>query len=205
MNTVCVLGKGDLAARIAAWFLESEEYRLVEVVPVVPEPSWTASLADWAARAGVPCVQSGDYRDGAAAYDLVFSVFYEKIFAADWLVAQGRALNLHNGPLPRYRGVNPINWALMNGERSHGVTIHEMSPGIDTGPIVAQVEYSIYPEFDEVADVYARALDYGWALFAQTMPILDRIEARPQDELAATSYTRDDYALLGNRGGWRRS
>ena len=33
-------------------------------------------------------------------------------------------INLHNSPLPKYRGVRPINWALKNGEHSHGVTIH---------------------------------------------------------------------------------
>ena len=113
-------------------------------------------------------------------------------------------LNLHNGPLPRYRGVRPINWALKNGERSHGVTIHEVTPGVDAGPVVAQLTYSIYPEFDEVVDVYRRALEYGWALFRETMPILDRIAARPQDEQEASYYGVADLERLGERGGFTR-
>ena len=100
--------------------------------------------------------------------------------------------------------MNPINWALKNGERSHGVTIHEISPGVDDGPIVAQVRYSIYPEFDEVVDVYERALEYGWTLFEQTMPLLDSIEAMPQDESRATTYTTREAELLGERRGFTR-
>jgi methionyl-tRNA formyltransferase len=136
--------------------------------------------------------------------ELGVSVFYDRILPAPFIARFDRLLNLHNGPLPRYRGVSPINWALKNGERSHGVTIHEVTPGIDDGPIVAQLEYSIYPEVDEVRDVYQRAIAYGWVLFEQTMPLLDRIVARPQDERRATYYSARENRLLGDRSGFTR-
>ena len=204
-----MLGKGDLAVRIAAWLRDSPAHDLVAVVPVVPEPAWTESITDWARDAGVPVVESGHFRDlpldgeGRAA-ELGVSVFYDRIVDAAGIAAFGRLLNIHNGPLPRYRGVSPINWALKNGETEHGVTIHEITPGIDDGPIVAQLRYSIYPDTDEVEDVYRRALAYGWTLFEQTMPVLDSIEARPQDDAAATYYSREDDDRLGDRAGFRR-
>ena len=141
---VVVLGKGTLAIRVADWFRRSEAYELRTVVPVVPEPAWTDSLLGWSEAAGVEHVPSGDYRDLASeegdwATDLAVSVFYDRILP-DWFIRRcGRILNIHNGPLPRYRGVSPINWALKNEERLHGVTIHEITPGIDDGPIVAQI------------------------------------------------------------------
>jgi methionyl-tRNA formyltransferase len=49
--------------------------------------------------------------------------------------------NMHPGPLPRYAGLNAVSWAIYRGETSHGVTIHKMEPGIDTGPIVYQERY----------------------------------------------------------------
>ncbi len=209
-RSAVVLGKGPLAARVGEWFLAAEGWRLDAVVPVVPEPSWTESLADWAAARGVPALASGDFADldGAGEgplADLAVSVFYDRILSAAFIARCGRVLNLHNGPLPRYRGVSPINWALKNGERSHGVTLHEVTPGIDDGPIVAQLSYSIYPERDEVEDVYARALAYGWTLFEQTMPILDRIEATPQDEALATYYSAAQNELLGERRSFTRA
>lgn len=204
-----VLGKGALAVRVAEWFLASEAYELAHVIPVVPEPTWTESLVAWARNHAVPYAGSGRYEElpgapGERVAELGISVFYDKILEPSFIARFGRLLNLHNAPLPRYRGVSPINWALKNGERSHGVTIHEITPGIDDGPIVAQLEYSIYPEVDEVVDVYERALEYGWVLFQQTMPLLDRIVARPQDERAATYYSASDNRLLGDREGFTR-
>ncbi|MGV1049412.1 MAG: formyltransferase family protein [Solirubrobacterales bacterium] len=209
MRTAVVLGKGPLAIRVAEWFQLSPGWRLGAVVPVVPEPAWTDSLAAWAEGNGVARVESGDFADlagaGGGRFDLGVSVFYDRILSAEFIAAGGRLLNIHNGPLPRYRGVSPINWALKNGEPSHGVTIHEISPGIDDGPIVAQLVYSIYPEQDEVEDVYRRALAYGWTLFEQTMPLLDRIEARPQREGLATYHSAAENERLGERRSFTRS
>lgn len=208
MRTAIVLGKGPLAIRVAEWLRTNEDWELMRVVPVMPEPEWTDSFTAWAAGNGVPQVQSGNFADLAApegrVADLGISVFYDRILSADFIAGFGRILNVHNGPLPRYRGVSPINWALKNGERSHGVTIHEISPGIDDGPIVAQATYSIYPE-DEVEEVYRRALAFGWTLFEQTMPILDRIAARPQDEALATYYSAAENELLGERRSFSRA
>jgi methionyl-tRNA formyltransferase len=208
LRRTVLFGKGSLAIRVGEWFVESPRHDLVAVVPVVPEPEWTDSFADWARRRGVRLASSGDWRDLGSSRsrlaDLGFSVFYDRILPADLIERFDRVLNLHNGPLPRYRGVGPINWALKNGERTHGVTIHEVTPGIDDGPVVAQLTYSIYPEFDEVVDVYRRALEYGWVLFCQTMPILDLIAARPQDERAATYYGAGDLPRLGERRGFTR-
>jgi methionyl-tRNA formyltransferase len=206
-TSVVLLGKGSLATRVAEWFQDSPDHELRWIVPVVPEPTWTVSLVAWARAHDIPVIATGDYRDLPAAptiADLGFSVFYDRIIAPELIGRFGRLLNLHNGPLPRYRGVSPINWALKNGERTHGVTIHEIAPGVDDGPIVAQLEYSIYPEVDEVRDVYGRALAYGWTLFAQTMPLLDRIVTRDQDEMRAIYYSAADTARLGDRRGFTR-
>lgn len=208
--TVVLLAKGDLAIRVADWFLRSEKYQLQAIVPVIPEPTWAPSLADWARAKGVPVIESGHYRDlpGVAdpgwSVDLAVSVFYDRIIKAWFIDKCKKIINLHNGPLPKYRGVSPINWALKNDELEHGVTIHEITPGIDDGPIVSQVKYSIYPKFDEVIDVYKRGLEYGWTLFQQTMPNIDRIVPRKQDEQQATYYHKNDNVRLAERSGFTR-
>jgi methionyl-tRNA formyltransferase len=207
-KSVIVLGKGTLAIRAAEWFRQADDYEIAVVVPVVPEPTWTDSLIEWCREHDVPFVESGRFQDalgGGERVDLAVSIFYDKIIRPEFIDSCQRIVNLHNGPLPRYRGVSPINWALKNGERSHGVTIHEITPGIDDGPIVSQVVYSIYPELDEVIDVYERAQRYGWALFQETMPILDSIVAQPQDESEATYYAAGDNDRLGDRRSFTRA
>jgi methionyl-tRNA formyltransferase len=204
------MGKGELAIRVADWFLQSPDYELSAVAPVIPEPKWAPSLSAWAASRNVPLVESGHYKDIPSVredgwhVDLAVSIFYDKIIK-DWFISKcGRIVNLHNGPLPRYRGVSPINWALKNEENEHGATIHEITPGIDDGPIISQVKYSIYPEVDEVIDVYRRAIEYGWVLLQQTLPILDKLMARPQDESRALYYSKQDDSRLGERRNFTR-
>ena len=210
-RTALVLGKGELAIRVAEWFRASSAWELQAVVPVVPEPEWADSFVSWADTHHVPLVASGDCEDvstllgDAWGIDLAFSVFYDRIIRESFIGRCHQILNLHNSPLPRYRGVSPINWALKNEEHEHGVTIHEIVPEVDAGPIVAQVRYSIYPSFDEVEHVYRRAQAYGWTLFEQTMPILGEIEPRAQDESAATHFSRSEDAHLGDRRGFTRS
>lgn len=204
------MGKGSLAIRIAEWFYESDEYKLVQVVPVVPEPLWTDSFVEWSYKRCISVVASGHYKDICISededkkIDLVFSVFYDKIIKAWFIDKCDKVLNIHNGPLPRYRGMSPINWALKNNEIKHGITIHEITPDIDGGPIYAQLEYSIYPEFDEVIDIYKRALEYGWVLFCQTMPILEEIIPRPQNAHLATYYDAKKNHLLCERRSFTR-
>ena len=199
-GTVIVLGKGELACQVAQWFHNSDVWDLTCVVPVIPEPDWSWSFNGWADTVGVPIVIG---HDDAYRADLAVSVFYDRILSAAWIGRYGRVLNLHNAPLPRYRGVNPINWALKNRERQHGVTLHEVTPGVDDGPIVAQVTFPIWPDIDEVEDVYRRSLAFGWTLLEQTLPIIDHIEAVPQtgDPLI---YYKTDAIMLGDRAGWRR-
>jgi methionyl-tRNA formyltransferase len=204
------MGKGDLAINVASWFGQSEKYELVAIVPVIPEPVWTNSLATWGRANGVPVIESGHYRDlpqvatPGENIDLAVSVFYDKIIKSWFIDSCERIINLHNGPLPKYRGVSPINWALKNEEDEHGITIHEITPGIDDGPIISQLKYSVYPKLDEVVDVYKRSLEYGWVLFQQTLPLLDKIEARAQRHEHASYYSKLDNPRLGERSGFIR-
>ena len=53
------------------------------------------------------------------------------------------SFNLHPGPLPQYAGLNVPSWAIYNGEVSHGVTLHWMDAGVDSGPVVASMSFEL--------------------------------------------------------------
>jgi methionyl-tRNA formyltransferase len=76
--------------------------------------------------------------------------------------------NMHPGPLPRYAGLNAVSWAIYKGETSHGVTIHKMEPGIDTGPIVYQELFDI-DDADTGLTLGARCIRSGTALVLRLM------------------------------------
>lgn len=56
--------------------------------------------------------------------------------------------NLHFSKLPEYRGIHPVSWAIINGEKSTGVTVHKIDYGIDTGDIILQRDVEITDDDD---------------------------------------------------------
>jgi methionyl-tRNA formyltransferase len=203
MIRTVVFGKSTLACSIAEYFLTSADHELIGVVPSPRTAPVFASLADFAGAHGIPVLDLAAV-DRGLGVDLGFSCFFSEIFRRPHIDAIGRLVNLHNAPLPRYRGMRPINWALLNSESSHGVTIHEIDEGVDTGAIISQCTFPVFPG-DEVIDLYLRAQRFGWQLFVETAPRLMDLPAVPQDDAQATLYRGVDSARLGEREGFTRS
>ena len=77
--------------------------------------------------------------------DLILVNSYSMIIREDILSAvRLGAFNVHGSLLPRNRGCNPIQWAILNKEFETGVTLHQMDNGIDTGPIVDKKKIPIF-------------------------------------------------------------
>lgn len=203
---IAVLGKGDLAIKCCEFI--KKHHNLKVVVPDTPEPEWSNSLSGWAKSENIEVIDSGDYKElNLDEIDLAVSVFYGKIFKKD-ILDKCSVINLHNAPLPKYRGVRPINWALKNNENFHGVTIHKVSEGIDDGDILGRITYPIYPEIEEVEDVYKKALDYGYILFKDVMSKIDfcLTHATPQKDFKEkpTYFSMKDSKFLLERSDFRR-
>lgn len=125
-------------------------------------------------------------RSGTAAFarqhglEVRCAQFVRELSAVDWITAQqfdwlvsannlmivparvlqlfpGRAVNCHPGILPEYAGVHVHQWAIRNGERTFGVTLHQMEPTIDAGAVLAERRFPIAPG------------DTGLSLFAKCM------------------------------------
>ncbi len=78
------------------------------------------------------------------------------------------SFNLHPGPLPRYAGLNAPSWAIYRGERSHGVTLHRMLAGIDTGTIAYQTLFDI-EERDTGFSLSAKCAKFGMELIRKLL------------------------------------
>jgi methionyl-tRNA formyltransferase len=79
------------------------------------------------------------------------------------------AANFHASVLPAYRGKHPVFWALRGGEPWCGLTVHEMSPGLDTGDIIFQVRVPTR-EPDSVSSLYERVM-------TASVPLVSRLIA----------------------------
>ncbi|MEZ0089202.1 formyltransferase family protein [Streptacidiphilus sp. EB129] len=206
MKRAAVLGKGSLAAHACETIAALPDTVLDTVVPVAEEPDWDIRLSGYVTdRWPATClVRSGDWHDLEGHFDLVFSVLYDRIIGPDLIDRAEHIINFHPGRLPHYRGVRPVNWALRNRENLHGVTIHAIDAGVDTGPVLAEALFSIWPETDEVYDVWQRSMAHGRLLISDTLPRLDHIAPREQDEALAVTHHSRDNAQLGDRSDWTR-
>jgi methionyl-tRNA formyltransferase len=101
-----------------------------------------------------------------------------------------RCLNVHASLLPSYRGASPIAAAILAGEETTGVTIMRMDEGMDTGPLLAQVQCPIAAD-DTTETLTQKLAELGAELLVETLPgwLSGALEAQPQDDSQA-SYCR---------------
>ena len=77
---------------------------------------------------------------------LIVSVAAPIIFKQDLIqLPKHGCINIHNGKLPRYRGMLPNFWQMYHDEKTIGITVHEINPGIDDGRIILQRDVAIEP------------------------------------------------------------
>jgi len=95
-----------------------------------------------------------------------------------WLLTkcQCGALNLHPGLLPEYAGLHTHQWAIRNGEKEFGSTIHFMEEKVDAGAIVRQKRFPLLSS-DTGIRVFKRCLKTGVELFIEV--IADILNNRP--------------------------
>lgn len=89
--------------------------------------------------------------------DIFVSMSFNQIFRKPLFdLPPLKTINCHAGKLPRYRGRNILNWALINDEKEFGVTVHYIDEGIDTGDIISQVCFPI-SDADDYGTLLQRA------------------------------------------------
>jgi methionyl-tRNA formyltransferase len=79
-------------------------------------------------------------------------------------------INAHQGPLPRFRGMNVIEWSILEGVQP-ALTVHFVDPGVDTGDIIDIVPIPIF-EGDTLIDVRQRASSNQPEILAKTVAAL---------------------------------
>ncbi|HAV10255.1 MAG TPA: methionyl-tRNA formyltransferase [Dehalococcoidia bacterium] len=101
---------------------------------------------------------------------------------------QHGCINIHPSLLPRYRGASPVSTVILNGDSSTGVTIMLLDEGMDTGPILAQIEVPI-SDSDTTGTLTDTIAVAGARLLIDTMPrwLSGEIKPQPQDNSRAVN------------------
>jgi methionyl-tRNA formyltransferase len=148
------------------------------------DPDWSAAVRSLAEGAGIELATPGKTDEELITTlrrwnaDLGVVVGYLAILKPPVLELPSHGfINIHAGMLPRYRGRAPLAWAVMNGEKEAGLTIHYIDEGVDSGPIIAQRQYGIQPD-ETAGELYGR-IEADIPEFV--LDVVDRFEAGPVD------------------------
>lgn len=96
-------------------------------------------------------------------------------------------INVHPSLLPKYRGPTPVQTAILNGDKTTGVTIIKLDEQVDHGPILAQVEEPIF-ESDTSESLYQRLFRLCSSSIVSTIELYlkGKIKLREQNHAEAT-------------------
>lgn len=158
-----------------------------------------------AEEAGIPVYQPQSLKNGELSEildelrpDLIVVAAYGKILP-EYIISYPKygCINVHASLLPKYRGAAPIQQAIINGEKTTGITTMLMDNGLDTGDMLLQAETEI-GEYETAEELFDRLAKIGGELLIETIEKISEITPRPQDDGESTyapMIKRDDAVI----------
>lgn len=116
--------------------------------------------------------------------DLVITIAYGKLIPQDLLqLPKYGWINVHFSKLPKWRGAAPVQWAILSGDKTSGITVFQLDKGMDTGPTYLTHEIDINPmeRADELLD---RLSVIGADLAIKTVDLISQnVSPSPQSDI----------------------
>lgn len=206
---IVFMGTPDFAAASLQKLLD-EKFNVVGVFTQPDKPKGRgmemcfSPVKELALAHGLPVYQPEKMRDGTAyeqikalAPDILVVVAYGRILPDNILaLPKYGAVNVHGSLLPRYRGAAPIQWAVLNGDKSTGVSTMYLASEMDTGDVIYTAETEI-GEFETSGELFDRLMLMGADLLAKTLRDIESgIAPRtPQDHSKASYVSQLDKSI----------
>lgn len=145
---IVYMGTPDFAVEPLRRLVEGG-YNVVGVVTVADKPAGRgqqisqSAVKQYAVQNGLKVLQPEKLKDSqwieelyALRADLGIVVAFRMLPEVVWSMPRLGTFNLHGSLLPAYRGAAPINWAVINGDKTTGVTTFFLNQQIDCGRII---------------------------------------------------------------------
>ena len=186
--TAVVIGEGSLPIRCAELLL-NRGWTIEAVVSLDP------NVVNWAKGKGLTGFQvkgSAELKSclGDLEFGYLFSVVNSLLLKQEIIdLAQRQAVNYHDALLPRYAGLNASTWALINGEKGHGISWHALTAGVDEGDILVPVPVEIAPD-DTSLNLNLKCYEAAICGFETLIDQLEQgeVSPKPQDLSQRTYY-----------------
>lgn len=196
---ICIAGKSYIA--VEALLYTIKKYSDIDIC-VVPNKNdsrvnrWEPSLKKIAEKRGVEIL---DIQDVYEIENLIFiSLEFDRIIDINKFNSEN-LYNIHFSLLPAYKGVYTSALPILHSESRTGVTLHKIDEGIDTGPIIDQMNFDINAH-ETALSLYLKYNKYGLLLFKENIARLieGNFSLKKQSPLNASYYNRKsiDYSCL---------
>jgi len=112
--------------------------------------------------------------------DIGVVVAYGHILKPELLELPPRGMvNVHPSLLPELRGAAPIEWAIIRGHETTGVTIIQLDAGMDSGPILHKIPHRIEPDLTG-GELSAHLAEVGAQALVETLAMMEQSDPPPQ-------------------------
>ena len=179
---IVFMGTPEFAAIVLSYVLKWSKANVVGVYTQPDKPCGRgkqikcSAVKDLALKHNLPIFQPASFKQPESVArlqelepDFLVVAAYGLILPAQVLdVPKIAPLNVHASLLPKYRGAAPIQRAILNGEKVTGITIMQMEPGMDTGPILLQRAVAIGLE-DTAASLHNELAHLGGEMVVEAM------------------------------------
>lgn len=109
--------------------------------------------------------------------DIIVVVAFGQILSKEILsIPKYGCINVHASLLPKYRGAAPINWVIINGEKTTGITTMYMDEGLDTGDMILKAEIEIGSE-ETAGELHDRLCILGGEVLRDTLKLIKENKA----------------------------
>jgi methionyl-tRNA formyltransferase len=201
---IVFMGTPDFAAK-SLRVLTDQNYSIVAVVTAPDRPSGRgqkinqSAVKKLALELKLPVLQPIKLRDPEfldslrhLKPDLIIVVAFRMLPEVVWSMPNMGTINLHASLLPQYRGAAPINWAIINGETSTGVSTFFINEKIDTGHLLLQQEVAI-DENMNAGRLHDILMETGAQLITKTLEKLfkQNISSRPQSMMKEGEFLKE--------------
>lgn len=149
---IVVAATPDVAIPTLNWLITSE-HQLLSVITQPDRPAGRGRtlkesvISEWARENDVPCFKPASVTETATLIegaDVLLTIGYGVLLPEELLsIPMHGCLNLHFSLLPRWRGAAPVQRAIEAGDSVSGVTVFQLDPGMDTGPIYSVKRFAL--------------------------------------------------------------
>ena len=204
---ILFMGGKDIGCGCLEYLLEREEDTVVGVIVDPPDTAgdrWYASATELALKKRVPIYSLKiNSPEGVSIVrelspDIIVVVYFDQILKKEIInVPRMGCVNLHMALAEQYRGCYPTTWAIINGEKMTGVTLHYIDEDIDTGEIIAQSEVPVTGE-DTGETLYRKCTKSGIELLREYFPLIADGSA-PRRKQVTSEATRSHKRVFPSR------